>query len=113
MNDHAIQTLLVEPRVRVFLPLPSNAGLALTLFETREAIKRTYELIHRSDRLIASLSTVLCRQFPAKAEWTANAGVFFPSPCSTSPFAEHRSQELNGRFHQRIAIFDWGCNGYT
>ncbi len=74
MDDRVILTMLVELRLGVNLSRQLDARSALTLFETHEAIRQTQELIHRSDRLIASLSVILCYQVPAKTEWTASTG---------------------------------------
>jgi hypothetical protein len=65
MDDYAIQNALVELRFNAWVTRPSNAGLALSLIETRDAIQQTQEKIERSDRLIASLAMVLCWQSPS------------------------------------------------
>jgi hypothetical protein len=61
MNDYPIQDILVELRLNACIVRPSNASLALSLWETRDAILRTQEKIESSDRLIASISKALCR----------------------------------------------------
>ena len=62
MEQGGIRNVLVELRLNAWVARPSNARLALSLFETREAIQQTQAMIERSDRLIASLSMVLCCQ---------------------------------------------------